>query len=373
MVRQATTLGHDSAIVVLCLMTLHFYTQAYADEVALTKPEKPVIELLSDPVDNHNTPTTNTSQEAITDFPESYAPIGRSGDELIGWASVPHCGAHGTTGGGDGATTVSVSNAQELTSALTSSGPKMIIVEGTITDVGNIKNVKDKTLIGRHGAKISGGIRFTSARNVIVKNIEFADGSNDTFELSSSECIWFDHNTFRDGRDGNLDIVRGSNYVTVSWSRFYYTEAHDHMLSNLNGNTNNSSRDEGKIKVTFHHNWWGAGVQERMPRVRYGDTHIFNNYYKYEPIPGDFGQNYVIGAGQHSRLLVQNNYFEGSNKPIIFVADEGTAEIVHEGNKFVNTTGDIVQRGLSFIPQYGYVLDSAEDAAALIRSNAGPQ
>lgn len=293
--------------------------------------------------------------------------------DLIGWASVSYCGPYGTTGGGSGSPSVTVTSADALIDALTSDGPKVIAVEGTITGVGAVKDISDKTLIGQNGATISGGMRFSRARNIIVANIDFANGSNDTFELSASECIWFDHNNFRDGRDGNLDIVRGSNYVTVSWSRFFYTESHDHMLSNLNGNTNDYPDDEGKIKVTFHHNWWGAGVQERMPRVRYGETHVFNNYYKYEHVSGDRGQNYVIGAGQHSKILVENNYFDGSRNPIAYISEGGTAEVVHSGNAFVDTSGKIVERGDAFIPPYQYSLDPAEDVRALVTSGAGPK
>ncbi len=32
-------------------------------------------------------------------------------------------------------------------------------------------------------------------------------------------------------------------------------------------------------RITFHHNWWSTNVAERMPRVRFGQVHAFNNYY----------------------------------------------------------------------------------------------
>lgn len=35
--------------------------------------------------------------------------------------------------------------------------------------------------------------------------------------------------------------------------------------------------DEGKLHVTYHHNWWAQNVNQRMPRVIYGDGHIYNN------------------------------------------------------------------------------------------------
>jgi pectate lyase len=38
------------------------------------------------------------------------------------------------------------------------------------------------------------------------------------------------------------------------------------------GSSNTTELDRGKLKVTFHHNWWADGVIERMPRVRFGDV-----------------------------------------------------------------------------------------------------
>lgn len=288
----------------------------------------------------------------------------------MGWSAHTACGPQGTTGGGGGSV-VTVTNAGEFKSAFQSGGKKVIMVKGNISGVGGIKG-SNKTVIGMSGAKISGGVVMSGSKNNIFKNIEFASGSNDTFEHTGSTCTWLDHNIFRDGKDGNLDIVRASNYVTVSWNKFYYTKGHGHMLSNLNGNGNNKPGDTDKIKVTFHHNWWGAGVKERMPRTRYGDIHIYNNYYKYEKVSGDSGQNYNIGAGQYVELLVENNYFDGSNDPIVFFSDEGTAEVVHRGNAFVNTTGSKVSRGDAFKPPYGYTMDAANDVKSKVMAGAGP-
>jgi len=348
-----------------------------AEDAPLSRPAQPTVELLPEIVASPPSRTDSDNEQSPQNAPEPQITVSDNSDSPIGWATVPECGSSGTTGGGGGIPDIVVSDTETLRSELIADGPKVIAIDGRIENLGRVKNVTNKTLVGLSNARVTGGVRITNASNVIIKNIEFAQGSNDypdAFELSASKCVWLDHNTFRDGLDGNLDIVRGSNYVTVSWNRFYYTKAHDHMLSNLNGNSNDLPTDEGKIRVTLHHNWWGAGVQERMPRVRYGDTHIFNNYYKYEPIPNDRGQNYAIGAGQHSRLLIENNYFDGSNKPIIFVSDEGTAEVQHSGNAFVDTTGsDPVRRGSAFEPPYSYVLDSPEVAAELVRAGAGPQ
>jgi pectate lyase len=65
----------------------------------------------------------------------------------------------------------------------------------------------------------------------------------------------------------------------------------DHRFSNLVGHSdNNASEDAGRLHVTFHHNWWGQLVHERMPRVRFGRVHVYNNFYN-SP-----GNNYCIRA-----------------------------------------------------------------------------
>ena len=64
--------------------------------------------------------------------------------------------------------------------------------------------------------------------------------------------------------DGLLDIIRGSDLVTVSYNHF---KNHDKGL--LIGNSDSRADDEGKLRVTMHHNWF-EDVKERSPRVRYG-------------------------------------------------------------------------------------------------------
>lgn len=52
----------------------------------------------------------------------------------------------------------------------------------------------------------------------LPKNIHLSHGSNDMVEFTRSTCTWFDQCAFSQGKAGNLDIVRGSNHITV-WAR----------------------------------------------------------------------------------------------------------------------------------------------------------
>jgi len=121
-----------------------------------------------------------------------------------------------------------------------------------------------------------------------------------------SNHIWYGHLNIWDSTDGSLDITNASNYQTVSWSKFWYTsKSHPHRLASLNssggGDHPEDSRNE---KATYHHNWWSQYVNERMPRVMYGQGHQYNNYFN---SPGNL---YCIGVGSFGSVVVENNYFK---------------------------------------------------------------
>jgi pectate lyase len=123
--------------------------------------------------------------------------------------------------------------------------------------------------------------------------------------------VWIDHVDVYDGEDGNLDVINGANYVTISWTRFHYTSAStEHQFSNLIGNSDSKTSDEGKLKTTLHHNWWDDGVKERMPRVRFGQVHVANNLFSTN------SSSTCVRAGKSADLRVENNVFIGVNNPI---------------------------------------------------------
>ncbi len=310
---------------------------------------------------------------AEMELPASIAEPGviRSDDRPIGWASLAGFGPGGTTGGAGGRT-VTVTDGMALKEAMYSTKEPLIIrVSGRMKSPGNFSGRRNKTLIGINNAEIFGGSGLVGCENIIVRNIKFSDGPNDSFGLSGCRGIWLDHLEVCDGSDANLDCVNGTDLVTISWCRFYYTRGHGHMLSGLVGNRQPLEADVGRERVTFHHNWWGAGVKSRAPRVRYGRVHVFNNYYRYEKVAGDSGSNYSVGAGFHAKLLVENNLFENIGQAIKLMNDKGTAEVVSRGNVLVDSGNDFSDRGKSFKPPYDYPLTSAEEARDAIVEFAG--
>jgi pectate lyase len=225
----------------------------------------------------------------------------------------------------------------------------------------------NKTIIGTGNAVIRGGLSVTGGKkNTIFRNIKYS-GGEDAIEVSGASCVWFDHIDAFDGSDGNLDIVRGSDLITVSWSRFYYVEKnHDHRLSNLNGNKPGDT--PGKIRVTFHHNWWGEKVLQRMPRVRHGKVHVFNNYYSTKEA------QYFVGLSDSAQLLVEHNWaeFRALENPIMYFDSPESTMIKLVDNHWAEGVPVIKGKEGGWDPPYEYKLDAKEYAKAAVMKWAGP-
>ncbi|HYF63334.1 MAG TPA: polysaccharide lyase family 1 protein, partial [Herpetosiphonaceae bacterium] len=240
---------------------------------------------------------------------------------------------------------------------------------------GTVSVTANKTIIGAPGALLEGSLKIANTQNVIVQNLTVRgyncsdnavckDGA-DAIGVTNSHHLWFDHLAVSDGSDGNLDITKGSDFVTVSWCKFSYSgTGRDHRFSNLIGSDDGDVGDRGKLNVTFHHNWWAANVDQRMPRTRFGKIHVFNNLYTAA------GNSSAIASGIESRLLVENNVFSGIAGPHA-VRDGG--QLVASNNVYENTSGSRTAAGTAFTPPYAYQLDATATLAAAIRGGAGPR
>ncbi|WP_405858129.1 pectate lyase [Streptomyces sp. NBC_01515] len=191
--------------------------------------------------------------------------------------------------------------------------------------------------IGRNAGFKGASLQIKAVDNVIVRNLAFespldcfpqwdpTDGDTgnwnseyDSAVIYGSTHVWLDHNTFTDGahpdsslpayygrifeqHDGELDIVKGADYVTASWNVFA-----DHDKTILIGNSDSASTaavDRGHLKVTLHHNLF-ANLVERAPRVRFGQVDSYNNHFVAEP-----GYGYSYGIGLESQLVAEHNAF----------------------------------------------------------------
>jgi pectate lyase len=293
----------------------------------------------------------------------------------------------GITTGGEGGPTTTVTTASAFSSAVRASGPAVVQVRGTL-NIGEVRPTSDKTIVGLGtnatliGVLTIGQKDEPTVSNIIIQNLfinnptSTGSGGGDgiSIQYETPNHIWIDHCTFYDCWDGELDISHAGDFITVSWCEFYYTFIPQsptiHNFPNLIGhNDNNAAEDSGHLRVTFHHNWWGTLCDQRMPRVRFGRVHVYNNYY-------DCSNNtYCVGVGVNSQLLLENNYFDRVNEPWKDWSTPTNLGYIHWNSSNVFTNGTTVPTWASnstvFTPPYPYTLDGGRDVPALVTNNAG--
>jgi pectate lyase len=271
--------------------------------------------------------------------------------------------------GGAGGSTVTVTTAAALQSAVASTATSTIIVSGTI-NLGASGHAKmttgNKTIKGANtSATVLGTIELSNVNNVIIQNLNIsantgAAGVNDGITCNGSTNVYMNKLTVYDCTDGNIDVCKGSDYVTVSWCKFYYTRNNGHNFSNLIGS---SDTDTGGYHSTWHHNWWSTGCIQRMPADRFGPCHVYNNYFDC------VGNDYCTTSRNVSQQLNENNYYNGVKNPLAKV-DSG--KLKTSGNVFNNCTGTQTSSSDTvFTPNYGYTLDTAAAAVTRVKAGAG--
>ncbi|WP_404328118.1 pectinesterase family protein [Mesobacillus maritimus] len=273
-----------------------------------------------------------------------------------------------------------------------------------------IKIGSNTTIVGLPGtnAKILGGnLIVQNVDNVIIRNIGFentfdyfpqwdpTDGSMgnwnsafDTLTIKNATHVWLDHNTFSDGsmpddqantyfgrqyqqHDGLMDITNASDLITVSYNHF-----HDHDKTTLVGGSDSYTEDEGKERVTFHHNYY-QNVTERAPRVRYGQVHVYNNYYEGTNNHASYSHSYSLGIGFKSQIYAQNNYFtmdEGAATGDVIQVWGGTQftdiGTILNGEKVELTAGTTLSP-VDWTPLLYTSMNQTEDVPEIVKANAG--
>ncbi len=272
----------------------------------------------------------------------------------------------GTVGGGD-ATPVVAATADEFRSLVRDGTPRVIVVQGKI-DLGSSVGIgSNKTIIGADTrCGLYGGTVNVRGHNSIFQNLTLGPTEGDVMEVSGGTNVFVHKCEFVDSTDESLSIVRGSDFVTVSWCKFHFTEPHSHAFGHLIGNRTDRVSDRGKLHTTMHHNWYCAGVRSRAPRVRYGHVHIYNNYYN-SP-----GNHYCIGVGHQSRIRVENCHFDHVNRPWTGM-DANPGEIGWAGLKFEGCSQPTFTPNTFpvFAPPYVYTMDPVDEVKAIVTAGAG--
>ncbi len=291
----------------------------------------------------------------------------------MGWAAAPGAGLSTTTGGAGGPV-ATVDTLAELAALASDATSRIIQISGTVK--GSVNVGSNKTIIGLSGAAFQGHLELKGSVNVIVQNLRIVgydcsdaskcqDGSDAVTITKSSHHVWFDHCAISDGSDGNLDVTHAADFITVSWTKFFYSRARPggHQFSNLIGHRDDNPDDTGHLRVTFHHDWWADRVSERMPRVRYGQVHVFDNLFTAA------GNNYCIRAGVEASVLAENNVFLDVNDPF----DIAEGNVLSRNNLFSGTSGNSNGTGKAFSPPYGYALEPVTSVEATVKAGAGPR
>lgn len=260
---------------------------------------------------------------------------------------------YGENPGGAGGDTIVVENSTDLKTYASSSKPYVILIKGSI-DVGSEVRVSSyKTLSGIDSVStILGTINISGGtNNVVVKNLNISNPANDGITIREARYVYVTHCTVFDCGDGCIDVTVESDFVTISYCRFYYEDVLVHKFVNLIGASDDNITDRGKLHVTMHHNWWDRNCDCRMPRVRFGRVHMYNNYFSCE------GNSYSTSARFEAEVFSENNYYEKVYDPFV-VEEYGKAKSI--GNVYDNCTRTIDDGNDSvFRPSYDYTLQSA--------------
>jgi pectate lyase len=225
--------------------------------------------------------------------------------------------------------------------------------------------------------------------NVVIQNLWVLAATSDTagtvvdndgISIAYAHHVWVDHVTVQDAPGDELAVMHGSDYVTVSWSVFDFTVTARDTATLIGHADTDGPDDTGRLHVSLHHNWWGHSIAQRMPRVRFGQVHVFNNYYS------AINDVYCVAAAYQSSLLVENNYFDGSLNPHVFFSFDGgassftepTAQMVANGNTYIGASdldgGKQSGQGSAFVPPYTATLEAADSTLVQkIQLCAGPQ
>lgn len=225
----------------------------------------------------------------------------------------------------------------------------------------------------------------------------------DLISIKGASRVWIDHCSFSDGQtlaktipniyalpydqpeqkitphDGLLDITNGSNFITVSNSHFF-----NHDKAMLIGGSDNSPADQGKLNVTYRHNFF-EGLRQRQQLVRYGQVHSYNNYFTGSKSDPQYPFAYAFGLGAAAKIYSENNVFEiaGLDNPArlvsFFVAgtalrDVGTllnGKPVGIAESFNAAGPKTPIADISWTPSKPADLLAPEAVPAFVRANAG--
>ena len=215
------------------------------------------------------------------------------------------------------------------------------------------------------------GILRVTKENIIIRNITFVGpgsidvGGNDLLSFNGAKHCWVDHCSFSDGMDGNFDITQSSDFNTVSWCTFSYTErSYMHQNTNLIGYSDREPT--GFLNTTFAFNWWKQGCAQRMPMIRVGKIHMLNNYFSSTTATN------CINPRKSSEVLIEGNYFEKGVRR--YYSQKDAISVTWADSNFAeepNQSGTPFSVGTTITIPYEYTVAPYADVPATVKKHAG--
>jgi pectate lyase len=193
---------------------------------------------------------------------------------------------------------------------------------------------------------------------------ECRSGNDGVYIGNDSHHIWLDHFDISDGQDGNCDITHGGDYITVSWTKFWYSSKDkDHQFSNLIAGSDNEPDSVGKLQITYMNSWWGQMVETRQPRGRFGKIHMLNNLHN------SADSRTVHGVGKDMALIAENSVYNVQGE----VFTDMTSPKGWKGTGNIGTASGLnVSQGSVFTIPYSYTpMPASKVEAAITASDCG--
>ena len=268
----------------------------------------------------------------------------------------------------------------EIKAALDAAGVPNMSTSGGGGTLSNGKNVSEEAeyhtrqiiinLTGDSNESYrNAGILSLNKSNVIIRNITFVGpgsidvGGADLISATGAKNCWVDHCAFIDGEDGNFDITNKSDFITVSWCTFRYTErSYMHQNTNLVGYSDREKT--GFLNTTFAFNWWGEGCVQRMPMVRVGKIHMLNNYYT------STSASNCINPRKNSEFLIDGNYFDKGVKKYYSQVD--AIAVTWTANNYIAEASSLPgSMGEAVAVPYDYSVAPCSEVPEVVRAKAG--
>ena len=232
------------------------------------------------------------------------------------------------------------------------------------------KIIIEKTGDNDESYRNSGILSLSGCQNIIIRNITFVGpgsvdvgGSDLISSQNNARNIWVDHCAFIDGMDGNFDITKKSDFHTVSWCTFSYTDrSYMHQNTNLIGSSD--SETTGYLNTTFAFNWWGQGCNQRMPMARVGKIHMLNNYFS------STGAKSCINPRKNSEFLIEGNYIDTGVKH--YYSESSATAVTWQSDNYIAESSSLPSsKGSTVTVPYTYTVAPYSDVPETVKQYAG--